>query len=338
MGKNERFQLHFGTQVTDLNLRDMRITASANDGTPIANENFDLIVGCDGVNSIVRDAMLDNDDQFSAVISTLPGEFKTVVLNMMPPLLDPTDVSLLLPQKAGAATTAFVEPTANGTCCILFAGSNSSEPLLSSNNVTLLAEIIAERYTKLQGIEFDAAKQLALIDSTSKAKSVICNTYHQGGQVALVGDAAHATGGVSGQGVNSALMDSVALADALQRYYDSGDKLQSVQRALLGYSQKQVPEGHALYDLSFGPKSSSMQKRIAFGVKQLLDTLFKGKLGIGDLPLQTKLTTSLQSFADIRRERDEYYDENFPDETSWDRAISDLHEKMNVQQVSTSGR
>ena len=40
--------------------------------------------------------------------------------------------------------------------------------------------------------------------------------YHLGRAV-LLGDAAHSTGGASGQGCNSALQDAISLADALER-------------------------------------------------------------------------------------------------------------------------
>ena len=43
-------------------------------------------------------------------------------------------------------------------------------------------------------------------------------------------------------------------------------------------------------------------------IKEDKDALFRGKiLGIGELPLQTRLSSELTSFADIRRERDEFY-------------------------------
>ena len=69
------------------------------------------------------------------------------------------------------------------------------------------------------------------------------------GRVALLGDAAHSTGGASGQGCNSALQDAAALADALLE--TGGD----VAGALERYGNERVPEGHALLDLSVGPSA-----------------------------------------------------------------------------------
>jgi 2-polyprenyl-6-methoxyphenol hydroxylase-like FAD-dependent oxidoreductase len=61
---------------------------------------------------------------------------------------------------------------------------------------------------------------------------VTCNTYHYGNFAVLTGDAAHATGGVSGQGVNSALQDAALLANCLAQVYDSTIKEDSLRSAL----------------------------------------------------------------------------------------------------------
>jgi kynurenine 3-monooxygenase len=175
---------------------------------------------------------------------------------------------------------------------------------------------------------------LASAKNTTQASLVQCNTFHYGSTAVLVGDAAHATGGVSGQGVNSALMDSAALATILQKLYNPADKETSLRQALLAYSQKQVPEGKALYDLSFGPKSASLAKRAKLAGKAVIDTLFKGRLGIGQQPLRTLLTTSLTSFADLRRDRDGFYDEPFPDQAYWNQTLAELDATVGVQSES----
>ena len=289
-------------------------------------ESFDIIVGCDGVKSIVRKSIQNSWPDFQATSEVLPGEFKVVRLPRMPPLLDPTAVALILP-KAGTCT-AFVEPTSGGEACVLFAGSNSSDTLFTSTNATELKITIEERYPKFVGGDIDeAAAQLMSASDTSKASLVKCNIYHFANVAALVGDAAHATGGVSGQGVNSALVDAAVLADCLVENYDASSRSSSMRKALLEYSKKQVPEGKALYELSFGPNPSTAGKRIASTLAKALDFIFKGKFGLGKQPLQTRLTTSLQTFADIRRELDPRYEECFPSKTAWEETVASLDAK-----------
>ena len=272
----------------------------------------------------------------------------------MPPKLDPSSIHLIV---GSGGCSAFVEPTANGRCCVLFARrgttsgsttdskdriSNISTTLddlflsISSNtNIDLIAQDISQRFPLLEGLNFtDIAIQLAN-QRPSVTSSVKCNVYHAGNLAVLVGDAAHATGGVSGQGCNSALVDSAVLADQLEESFrststttNSTDKEHKIQNALLKYSQKQVPEGLALYDLAFGQRSDKNGwKSIWISLNSLLDTIFGGKFGIGRPPLQTLLTTSVAPFSDIRRNRQDLYTEPFPDEEYFNTVIESLSKK-----------
>jgi len=348
--------VRYETRVVNVNLRDKTITTvAAASSNKTTTESFDLIVGCDGVNSVVRQAMADTWPNFMTTgAQIIPGHYK-VVRTPFPASssLDPTAVALLLPQ-AGTCT-AFIEPTAPGSCCILFAGRNASDPLLSSSNTTELVDLLRTRFPKLvttstttstsddpdetnhhayqdDPVLSEAAQQLAARTKTSQAKYVECNTFHYSGTAVLCGDAAHATGGISGQGVNSALVDSAVLADALIQYYDANnDPTTSLQRALLSYSQQQVPEGKALYDLSLGPNPKSWFKQVRAAARLARDYLFQGRWGIGDVPLQTKMTTSLIPFAELRRQRNGLYDETFLSPDEWNQRIEQLHRDSCVQ-------
>jgi len=319
---NAELQMKFECKVEKVDLLTRTLTTKGTE----QYESFDLIVGCDGVKSIVRKSIQSAWSDFEASAEILPGEFKVVRLPRMPPLLDPTAVALILP-KSGTCT-AFVEPTSGGEGCVLFAGNNATDTLFTSRNATELKLTIEERFPKLVGGDIDEmVAQLMVASNTSKASAVKCSIYHLADVAALVGDAAHATGGVSGQGVNSALIDAAVLADCLIENYDTSSRSASMRKALLEYSKKQLPEGKALYELSFGPNPSSARKRIASTCAKALDFIFKGKFGIGKSPLQTRLTTSLESFADIRRELDPRYEENFPSRTEWEEIVSALDAK-----------
>ena len=106
--------------------------------------------------------------------------------------------------------------------------------------------------------------------------------------------------------------------------YDAASKSDSLRKALLEYSTQQVAEGEALYDLSFGPKPRSVGKRIKSTIAKALDFIFKGRFGLGRQPLQTLLTTSLTSFADIRSELNGRYEDDFPTRSDWEKKINAL--------------
>jgi kynurenine 3-monooxygenase len=133
-------------------------------------------------------------------------------------------------------------------------------------------------------------------------------------------------------------MDASVLADCLMEKYDSGDAVASLRNALLAYSKKQVPEGKALYELSFGPKPTSLGKRLRVTASSALDFLFKGRFGLGRQPLQTLLTTSLQPFAEIRRDLGIRYDDEFPDAEEWGETITNLDAKATSTSAARSMR
>jgi kynurenine 3-monooxygenase len=306
-----RLQLYFDTKVDDCDLDAMKLNTD-NGGKNMNMGRFDLIVGCDGVNSAVRSAMGRAFPAFETTQERLPGEFKVVRLSSVPPKVDPTAVSLIIPGGA------FVEPTGNGGCCILFNGKEDSPLLSETKNATAVVEALQGAFPQWEGFHETIAEQLMAQKVTGSASSVVCNTYHYSDKVALAGDAAHATGGVSGQGVNSALQDSFVLAECIQQNRNN------LGEALLMYSQRQVPEGKALYDLSFGPKPKGLMG-IRWALRNARDTLFRGKFGIGESPLQTRLTTVLTPFAEIRRERDAFYDAPFPEESEFREILTSLH-------------
>ena len=118
--------------------------------------------------------------------------------------------------------------------------------------------------------------------------------------------------------MNSALQDCVALADCI------GNNRSDLAQALLSYSERQVPEAKALYDLSFGPKPKGF-KALLWAFRTVRDTVFRGRFGIGKAPLQARLTTTMTPFSEIRRESDGLYAEQFPSGQEIQQRLLQLH-------------
>lgn len=322
--------VHFDKDVSHVNLTSSQIVVGDN---PV-NKIYDLVIGSDGANSVVRAAVETYSPPFTATQRKLPGFFKVARVDKMPPKLDPTSVALILPKKG--AVTAFVEPTVGGGGCILFAGRSIKAPAvgeeidigsaLFGDNISVTADqveaMVTETYPLLEDTPgLSEAVKTLISQRNGVADSVKCNIYHSKlstTPTAIIGDAAHATGGVSGQGCNSALLDAMVLSDCLAEYNSSSDssKEMKLHNCLQSYSTKQVPEGLALYDLSFGNDGKTLPifRSIASILSTAIDSLFRGRWGIGKKPLQTLLASSKRSFVDIRREREKYFVEDFPND------------------------
>ena len=133
-------------------------------------------------------------------------------------------------------------------------------------------------------------------------------------------------------------MDAVALADCLDEHYqptnDLNEDIQTTKRDLLhqsvaSYSQKAVPQGYALYDLSFGNDGKTLPifRNVRAMLSNAVDAIFAGRFGIGEKPLQTLLASSSTAFTDIRRDREKYYVEEFPSDGWFREELDTLYQQ-----------
>ena len=359
--------VRFNSNITKANLETSTLSFASN-GVTQEESQYDLLVGCDGANSIVRESIQLHSppDTFECTKrELLPGCFKVARITSMPPALDAASVALILPKTKSVGITAFVEPTVDGGGCVLFAGRLKSESTSSADSAELgtilfpdpsikgreqssmsdeesgtVERLLVEEFPQLDGTAGldDAVRQL-LRQRTSVASSVRCNIYNANSGVtatAICGDAAHATGGVSGQGANSALVDVATLADCLATHYQPDDsyspeaKQSMLHQSVSDYSTKAVPEGRALYDLSFGNDGRTLPifRNLRNLLSTAIDGVFGGRFGIGKKPLQTLLASSLDSFVTIRRSRERFYIDPFPSDEEIKSELSSLYNKL----------
>jgi kynurenine 3-monooxygenase len=225
--------------------------------------DYDLIVGCDGIRSIVRNAFVTNhrdfecslEDNFAhgkAVHITRPKTVQEGWFFMLSNCL-PNMVSFILPERGDQINLGMGHPM-NAPCA----------PEMTSNDPSVVAAYMKQHFKAFE-LDYDEFGKKWVEQSWTTTGQVYCNFYHSMKLKALLlGDAAHATVPNIGQGMNTALADAKVLDDLLDKYNDDFDKV------LPEYSNERVKEGNALTDLSFNTFSLDSWMQMEILVRQNL--------------------------------------------------------------------
>lgn len=208
---------------------------------------YDLLVGCDGVRSTVREALVKRDPEFQLEVTDIFNQFKAVSV-ATPPTVSPHCLTLLpgifplmqgiaLPQKDG---------NLNITIGVTRNAFDDIAPELRSDDPKVVAGYVRANFAAFGGLVDcdDFARQWAS-SRWNRTGMVHCSSYHSvDARLVLMGDAAHATSPSIGMGMNTALRDAQKFYELLVKHGDDLD------RVLPEYSTMRVKEGNALSDLA----------------------------------------------------------------------------------------
>ena len=118
-GESGRLSVAHGTRVSSIDVAAGAIGVAGVDGEDpqqLPQGAYDLVAGCDGVQSAVRAAMVAAAPTLGVETATLPGSLKVLRLPRMPAALAPNAVHLVL---GAGGLAAFLEPTAHGVCALI---------------------------------------------------------------------------------------------------------------------------------------------------------------------------------------------------------------------------
>jgi len=238
---------------------------------------YDLLVGADGANSAVREALM-KEGRITYTREENQRDYKSFVLDKKLWDQDPEYKNKMLTWSSvdGSVTRMWAVPNPDGT----------AQGMLTLYKGGFQGLDQAQDYTALLSSKFAGVKQEMLTAISASCASapvsgggtmVKCSSLYSN-NVALVGDAGHSMYPALGQGCNSAIESAAVLAQELRN--SAGD----LQKALSTYSESRLPEVSAAADLSAevieidGSKGIvGTFKKALFGL-QILSALILNKL------------------------------------------------------------
>jgi len=204
----EGVETHFGTSITGIQNQNDKVSVHLSDGT---NDEYDLVVGADGLHSKVRELTFGSQEQFENHIGFYVAAF---ILRGYQPRDELTYVSHTKPGRQISRVALRDDQT-----LFLFVFSKDfldHHPVNEADEKAVLCEIykdmgweadaILSRMDEVSGIYFDRVSQIRMPDWTK-------------GRVALVGDAAACASLLAGEGTGLAITEAYVLAGELHKAF-----------------------------------------------------------------------------------------------------------------------
>lgn len=259
----DEVEINFQERCTSANFDYRTVTFDGNHKSPVP---YNLLVGADGVRSVVREEFV-RQRGFDYQQINMPYTFKVLHVSQRPHELSSNAVhtfrrskkdaedkpswipfsnflSLVSSGKDGSTVRYGCFPTPDDGMSVLIEWTPESQPseLLAIQSAEEFKGFV-EKYMPPVKVSIEAAQAFLEQRPTSSMRVKCSRFFDPKGRAVLVGDAAHAMSNALGQGCNSSLQDVSTLSQLL--FQES-----SIDVALEKYSQQQVKEDHAAAYLS----------------------------------------------------------------------------------------
>jgi 2-polyprenyl-6-methoxyphenol hydroxylase-like FAD-dependent oxidoreductase len=223
-------EVRLGQTVESLDDTGERVDVTFSDGS---SDSYDLVVGADGINSLVRRMIFDPD-----LTPRYTGQVCWRYNVPRPPEVDRLFMFVGRDGKAGCV------PLAPDLMYILLI----EKPPEGGERVPKdrLAEVMRERLAEFAGVIGEMRDQHIEENSgvvVRPVESVLAPRPWYRGRIVLIGDAAHATSPHVGQGAAMAIEDAIVLAEEVSADQSLGD-------ALPGFDTRRYERCKFIYDVS----------------------------------------------------------------------------------------
>jgi kynurenine 3-monooxygenase len=265
---NSQLNIHFNSKCIEVDFAAKKLKFEKLDEalTPISEADFtidyDLLIGADGVHSVVRENLLSTDF-FEYNQKSYRNDYKTIFLpnpNEKPGMnleagkihawrLDSNTAVLLVYQVDGTISGVIYFPHEKNQ----IVGLSTSEEVL---------QFFQDNFPEVGQLMSKEEAEAFLARPVSSVLTIRCNRYHYSDSVLLIGDAAHAVSPSLGQGCNAALEDVTVFDKLLDQYSDD------IALALEQFTINRKEDAHALAELSENALPSSSKLFFEFMIRQ----------------------------------------------------------------------
>jgi kynurenine 3-monooxygenase len=267
------FVAHYNTRALFLDNEKQRVMVrSVNSDSSLPEDTmipleYDYILGCDGVRSVVRNGFLTHHREFEFDLTDSFQEGKAVHIPL-PKGINEGHFMILL--QCLPNMTAFCLPEKGGlfNFALGYSLEKPCDPDMTSDDPKVVTAYMKKHFTALQ-LDLEDFGEKWVKQSVATTQFVHCNFYHSLKLNALImGDAAHATVPNIGQGMNTALADALVLDQLLDKFGDDW------KQVLPAFSEERVKEGNALTDLSYHTYSIDPGMQLEIVLRQIFRRFF----------------------------------------------------------------
>ena len=240
---SDRCKIHFNTQCTNIDIEKKTLTlVTANEET--YETNYDLLIGTDGANSVVRETLVKRNFCHCEQTS-LQDLYKSLDL----PLKN-TQLNLALDDDKLHATTIdenlriILVPQNKDCLSGVFIFTPQADPFNTCNNPQEVINFFQQKANIFGQLITPESAEALLERPVSRIVTVKGDRFHYSDSVLFLGDAAHAVSPSLGQGCNSALEDVAILKGIIE------EKRDNWQQIFPEFTEQRISNVHALQELS----------------------------------------------------------------------------------------
>lgn len=237
----ERLKINFDHKCVEVDFIQKIITIAKAEQETL-KINYDILVGADGVHSVVR-KYLNNLDDFQCQVQELSYQYKVLSTSRTNQEIA-LEADKLHTRRFGDNTTILAAPQPGDKMSSTIIFNKENNPLTNLPNAESVIEFFENNFSRLAKLITPQAAAEFWQKPVSKVFTVHCNKYHYDGNVIIIGDAAHAVSPALGQGCNSALEDVVVLSKLLDEYQDDWNQV------IPEFTSRRAKDLHALAELS----------------------------------------------------------------------------------------